>query len=60
MLDHGDDVIIGSAGDTVLVMTDNLRILKHRHVDYNDYRGQLNLRVPRNDVASFCIQISNK
>ena len=57
MLDHGDDVIIGSAGDTILVMTDNLRILKHHH---DDYRGQFNLRVPRNDVASLCIQISNK
>ena len=57
MLDHGDDVIIGSAGDTILVMTDNLRILKHHRVDY---RGQFNLRVPRNDVASLCIQISIK
>ena len=34
MLDHGDNVIIGSAGDTALMMTDYLRVLKHHQDDY--------------------------
>ena len=57
MLDHGDNVIIGSAGDTILMMTDYLRILKHHR---DDYRGHYNNGVPRNEVASLCIQIGNK